>query len=161
MSSWEIEKEKPDHSKLAKFVGLLHKADSIGVLSEKNLVELQKNVVDPRFIASSYRNFQNYIGEEPSIGQLLLHYIPPKPEDVSFFMQNLIHAFELMERVKIHPVIAAAVLSFGFVYIHPFEDGNGRIHRFLIHYALSRLGFTPEGIVFPISCCYCAQSTGI
>ena len=42
-------------------------------------------------------------------------------------------------------------LSFAFVYIHPFQDGNGRIHRFLIHYALASFHFTPEGIVFPIS----------
>lgn len=48
-------------------------------------------------------------------------------------------------------VVSASILSFGFVFIHPFEDGNGRIHRFLIHYALARLKFTPEGIVFPIS----------
>ncbi|GAI85939.1 unnamed protein product [marine sediment metagenome] len=45
----------------------------------------------------------------------------------------------------------ATVLSFGFVFIHPFEDGNGRIHRFLIHYALSKSSFTPENIIFPIS----------
>ncbi|MFC0220163.1 Fic family protein [Pseudochelatococcus lubricantis] len=29
---------------------------------------------------------------------------------------------------------AAAVLAFGFVYIHPFEDGNGRLHRYLIRH---------------------------
>ena len=29
------------------------------------------------------------------------------------------------------PIVAAAVLAFGFVYVHPFEDGNGRIHRYL------------------------------
>jgi Fic family protein len=31
------------------------------------------------------------------------------------------------------------------------EDGNGRIHRFLIHNILARRGFTPEGVMFPIS----------
>jgi Fic family protein len=35
--------------------------------------------------------------------------------------------------------------------MHPFGDGNGRIHRFLIHNILARHGFTPEGIIFPIS----------
>jgi Fic family protein len=48
-------------------------------------------------------------------------------------------------------VVAAALVAFGFVFIHPFEDGNGRIHRFLIHQVLSAEGFTPEGVVFPVS----------
>lgn len=34
---------------------------------------------------------------------------------------------------------------------HPFEDGNGRIHRFLLHNILARRGFTPEGVMFPVS----------
>jgi hypothetical protein len=49
------------------------------------------------------------------------------------------------------PVIAAAIVAFGFVYIHPFEDGNGRIHRYLIHHVLSERGFNPAGVVFPVS----------
>ena len=49
------------------------------------------------------------------------------------------------------PIIAAAALAFGFVYIHPFEDGNGRIHRYLIHHVLAKHGFSPPGAVFPIS----------
>lgn len=151
MSSWEIEREKPDNAKLAKFVGLLHKADSIGKLSEEVLVALQKNIVDPRFALNFYRDFQNYVGEEPGMGQLLLHYISPRPENVRELMKNLIDSFEIVEKSGIDSIIAAAILSFVFVYIHPFEDGNGRIHRFLIHYALSCLKFTPEGIVFPIS----------
>jgi hypothetical protein len=48
-------------------------------------------------------------------------------------------------------VIAAAILSFGFVNIHPFEDGNGRVHRYLIHHVLARRGFNPPGIHFPVS----------
>lgn len=151
MSSWEIEREKPNHAKLAKFVGILHQADSIGALSEHMLVELQKSIVDLRFALNAYRDFQNYVGEEPEMDQLILHYIAPRPDDVHDLMQNLIDSFDRMERSQINPIIAAAILSFGFVFIHPFDDGNGRIHRFLIHYALARLRFTPEGIVFPIS----------
>jgi hypothetical protein len=48
-------------------------------------------------------------------------------------------------------VIAAAVLAFGFVYVHPFEDGNGRIHRYLIHHVLAQRGFNPAGVLFPVS----------
>ena len=48
-------------------------------------------------------------------------------------------------------MIAAAVLAFGFVYVHPFEDGNGRIHRYLIHHVLAQRGFNPAGVVFPVS----------
>ena len=36
------------------------------------------------------------------------------------------------------------------LFSHPFEDGNGRIHSFLIHNVLSRSGFTPEGVMFPL-----------
>jgi Fic family protein len=36
-----------------------------------------------------------------------------------------------------------------FVYIHPFDDGNGRLHRYLIHHVLSRTRFTPAGLVLP------------
>jgi hypothetical protein len=35
--------------------------------------------------------------------------------------------------------------------MHPFDDGNGRIHRFLIHNILAIRRFTPEGLIFPIS----------
>lgn len=48
-------------------------------------------------------------------------------------------------------IVLAAALSFGFVFIHPFQDGNGRLHRLLIHYVLARTGFTPQGLIFPVS----------
>src|SRR3546814_20498167 len=49
------------------------------------------------------------------------------------------------------PVAAAAVLAFGFVYIHPYVDGNGRLHRWLFHHVLASAGFNPPGMVFQIS----------
>jgi hypothetical protein len=56
-----------------------------------------------------------------------------------------------MEEGGVHPVVHAAAIAYGFVFLHPFEDGNGRIHRFLIHNILARRGFTSEGIMFPVS----------
>jgi len=60
-------------------------------------------------------------------------------------------AFEKAGGQELDPVVAAACLAFGFVYIHPFEDGNGRLHRYLIHHVLAERGFSPRGIVFPVS----------
>ena len=51
----------------------------------------------------------------------------------------------------VDPVVAAAVSSFAFVFIHPFEDGNGRIHRFLIHHVLAKGSYGPAKVVFPVS----------
>jgi len=48
-------------------------------------------------------------------------------------------------------VVAAASAAFGFVFLHPFDDGNGRIHRFLVHHILTKLGFTPPRVLFPVS----------
>jgi len=66
-------------------------------------------------------------------------------------MDGLIAAHERMDTGGVSAVIQAAAITYGFVFLHPFEDGNGRIHRFLIHNILARRGFTPEGIMFPIS----------
>ena len=60
-------------------------------------------------------------------------------------------AFDRGPAQALDPVLAAAVLAFGFVYAHPFEDGNGRIHRYLIHHILAERGFNPPGVVFPVS----------
>ena len=50
-----------------------------------------------------------------------------------------------------NPVITAAVLSFFFVFLHPFGDGNGRLHRYLLHHILAQRRFGPEGVIFPVS----------
>lgn len=51
----------------------------------------------------------------------------------------------------LNPIVRAALIAFGFVFVHPFEDRNGRIHRFLIHDFLTRGGLLPEGMILPVS----------
>ena len=50
-----------------------------------------------------------------------------------------------------NPLVHAAGLAFGFVYVHPLADGNGRLHRYLINHALAEDKFSPDGIVLPVS----------
>ena len=56
-----------------------------------------------------------------------------------------------IEESSVDPVVAAAIVAFAFVFIHPFEDGNGRIHRFLMHQILAKRGYSPDGVIFPVS----------
>ncbi len=151
-SSFEVEREKPSPSRAQRFADLLREAEGGIALSEDRLVQLQNAVVDPRFAEFSYRTKQNWIGKDLRYRQQV-DFVPPRPEDVRDLMDgltafsNALHA----SPENLDPVMAAAMLAFGFVFIHPFMDGNGRLHRFLIHDVLSSGGFTPKGIVLPVS----------
>lgn len=151
LSSYKIEHEEPSRDRVHKFVHLLQKAPTIQYLTKKNLIDLQNAIVDPRFIDVDYRFNQNYVGENINPYFQKIHYISPKPESVESLMKGLLEILENLDNIASHPVIMAASIAFGFVFIHPFEDGNGRLHRFLIHYVLSKLKFTPKNIIFPIS----------
>ena len=151
-SSYEIEHEKPSPDRMERFIALLEKAGrepESKVLDESNLTFLQNTIVDPRFAASGFRDFQNYIGQSLPDFTELIHYICPPPVYLSSVMKGLKESNEKSEGAS--SVIRATILSFGFVFHHPFEDGNGRIHRFLIHDTLVRDGTVPEGLIIPVS----------
>lgn len=148
-SSFLIEREEAGGDRLERFVHLLRGSRSWPFGNKVDFVRIQNTIVDPRFANSDYRKTQNYIGQSLRGGEMV-HYIPPSPEHVESMMDGMIRSMERM-RSTVHPVIAAAVVSFGFVFIHPFDDGNGRLHRFLIHQILSREGFTPDEAIFPVS----------
>jgi hypothetical protein len=150
-SSFAIEREEPTPDRTTRFVRLLAQAHRDIWCEKKRLVALQHAIVDPRFQEHDYRVNQNYVGESVSLGQERVHYVCPKPEQVAPLMAGLIVADTSLRESEIHPVIHAAAIGYGFVYIHPFEDGNGRIHRFLIHNILATRGFTPPGIMVPVS----------
>ena len=150
-SSFEIEGATPDQRRGARFVELLKLADDREFFNKPSLLELQKTTVDERFANSDFRDSQNYLGQTVSYGNEIVHFVAPQQKDVPDLMEGMFYAYDRMMTSELHPVIIAAAISFGFVFVHPFDDGNGRIHRFLIHNILAKAGFTPPGLIFPVS----------
>lgn len=152
-SSYEIEKEKPSADRMEKFVALLMKAGTETtekMLDRQHLVQLQNAIVDPRFAAKDFRDFQNYVGELLPNYQDLIHYICPPPAILHSLMEGLKETSQKTYGAT-EPEVRAAILAFAFVFIHPFEDGNGRLHRFLIHDVLVHDGVVPGGLIIPVS----------
>jgi hypothetical protein len=150
-SSFAIEGETPSSGREERFASALHAIPSIMHNSKEDIVALQRQIVDARYAATDWRDFQNFVGETTRGFGEHVHFICPRPQDVTRLMDGWMELTQRLIEAPLDPVIAAAVSAFAFVFVHPFEDGNGRIHRFMIHYVLAKGGFGPPGIVFPIS----------
>ncbi|SMC79493.1 Fic family protein [Pedobacter nyackensis] len=151
-SSYEIESEKPSPERVDRFIAILYQAGTASgaeVLGERGLTALQNAIVDPRYAQPGFRDFQNFIGQTSYRMEEIYHYICPPPDMVQSMMVGLIDVEE--KTVGEPAVVRAAIIAFGFVFIHPFEDGNGRIHRFLIHDMLTRDGLAEHGLIIPVS----------
>jgi Fic family protein len=150
-SSYAIEGESPSADRAERFVAALSAAADFDGLDDQSYVRLQNAIVDPRYAEADWRSVQNFVGQTRRDFTEHVHYVCPKPADVRPLMQGWMDALRRLYQSPLDAVCAAAAASFGFVFIHPFEDGNGRIHRFLIHHVLARRGFTPQGLLFPVS----------
>ena len=150
-SSFEIEQVKPSSSRIEKFIALLKEAQKDDFCTKEKLILLQNRIVDSRFKDTNYRTTQNYVGESITYTQEKIHYISPKPEALRNLMKGLIDTHWELKNNPNLAVVHATIIAYGFVYLHPFEDGNGRIHRFLLHNILANEEFTPENIIFPLS----------
>ena len=150
-SSFEIEHIKPNSTRTERFVALLQMAEREDFCEKTKLIDLQNRIVDPRFSESDYRTNQNYVGETVTWQKEKVHFACPKPGDLPDLMEGLVASHKRMDEGGVSAVVHSAAVAYGFVFLHPFEDGNGRIHRFLIHNVLARRGFTPRGIMFPVS----------
>lgn len=151
-TSYAIERETPSQQRTERFMALLAQAGNDEFLSEEALVRLQNAIVDPRYSATKWRTIQNYVGQTLAPGMEEVHLVPPKPEDLGSLMGDWLNLSRRLSRgIAVPPIAAAAMVAWLFVYFHPFEDGNGRIHRFLIHHVLARRKFGPEGMILPVS----------
>jgi hypothetical protein len=108
-------------------------------------------IEETRFTRAGLRPDGVFLGERDHQGDPLPEFIGARPDDLQTLMQGLISANERMSEMGLDTLLQAAATAFGFVYIHPLQDGSGRLHRCLIHHVLAERKFTPPGMVFPVS----------
>lgn len=150
-SSFAIEGEAPPQDRIQRWGQVIGEAGRRPI-DEGELERLQRIVIgDARFVHLGLRTEGGFVGEHDRVsGTPIPDHISARPEDLAALVGGLT-TFDRGAALSLDPVLAAAILAFGFVYIHPFEDGNGRLHRYLIHHVLAERGFNPQGLVFPVS----------
>lgn len=151
-ASYTIEGETPPHSRIERWGRIIGEAGK-RKLSISELEYLQKLVIaDNRFIEPGLRTEGGFVGEhDRTTGMPMPEHISARAEDLNILLSGLIETYEHLEKSDFDAVLMATIIAFGFVFIHPFEDGNGRIHRYLFHHVLAEKGFIPKGLVFPVS----------
>jgi Fic family protein len=90
---------------------------------------------------TDYRDGQNVI----RAGKLIV-YIPPKAEDVSKLMVDLVAWINESIRAQLPVPIVAGLAHYQFATIHPYFDGNGRTARLLVTLILHKYGYGLKGI---------------
>lgn len=153
-ASYVIEGERPPQNRIQRWGQAIGEAGQAPLTGDQ-LLRLQRLVIDdPRFTRMGWRREGGFVGgRDRRTNAPLPDHISARAQDLPRLLEGVMAYAERSERPNgaLDPVVAAAAVAFGFVFIHPFEDGNGRIHRWLVHHVLGRRGFNPPGVVFPVS----------
>ncbi len=150
LASFAIEHEGQQLDRVRRFAAVMerHCGRHPEPLSEGALGELQAQILGPLATRYGVRRSPVFVGERDGMTEVV-HYIAPHWEDVGRLLAGLRVFAERTTGGS--ALVRAAVLSFGFVYIHPMSDGNGRISRFLINDVLRRDKAVPAPFVLPVS----------
>lgn len=151
-ASFTIEGENPTNNRAVRWGRAIGQAGS-KPLDKEELLRLQQIVIEnSRFLKMGFRDEGGFVGEHDRItGEPIPEHISAKWQDLDLLIDGLIATCKSIENTGFNAVLAAAKIAFGFVFIHPFVDGNGRIHRYLIHHILAKMQFAQQGIIFPVS----------
>ena len=150
-ASFNIEGENPPRDRLERW-GEAVLETGRAPLTLDEILRLQGVLAEnDRFLRPGLRERGVFLGERARDGAPVPEFVGARPQDLGGLIDGLLDANRRMQEAGIDPVLQAAATAFGFVYVHPFQDGNGRIHRCLIHHVLAERGFTPGGLVLPVS----------
>ncbi|GAI32157.1 unnamed protein product, partial [marine sediment metagenome] len=103
-------------------------------ISEGDVIKIHKILVKDLDIQTGYKKFPNVL-----VGKKV--QLTP-PEKVKFEMEKLIKWYNENKK-RFHPLKLAALFHGKFEQIHAFEDGNGRVGRFLINIILVNNKYPP------------------
>ena len=95
---------------------------SIDSTSEKDLLHAHKLMMQD-LITGNGKYRKDGVGIFD--GAEVVHVAPPA-ERVPVLMSDL---FDWLKNAEVHPLIKSCVFHYEFEFIHPFQDGNGRIGR--------------------------------
>lgn len=151
-ASYAIEGETPPENRAERWGKAIGQAGQKD-LNKDELLRLQEIVIeDRRFVNMGWRKEGGFIGvHNRTNSKPVPDHISAKWQDIPQLIEGLLKANKLLIDSKYDPILAASLISFGFVFIHPFSDGNGRVHRYIIHHVLARKDFSPKGLIFPVS----------
>lgn len=151
-ASFTIEGENPGNTRAMRWGKAIGQAGS-KPLSKEELIRLQQIIIkDSRFTAMGFRKEGGFVGEhDRTSGEPIPDHVSAKWQDVEPLTESLIATSEVLENAGFDPVLTAAEIAFGLVFIHPFADGNGRLHRYIIHHILAKMNFARQGVIFPVS----------
>lgn len=116
---------------------------------EEQLLAIHRRLManDPRRqIAGQLRTSQNWIGGN-DYTPCGADFVPPPTEELPRLLADL---YDAINSDALPPLVQAALVHAQFETIHPFDDGNGRTGRALIHVILRRRKVAPD-YVPPIS----------
>ncbi|MDO9436290.1 Fic family protein [Hydrogenophaga sp.] len=149
-ASFQIEHEADETDRIKRFARVMaeHSGELEEPLATDSLALLQRGILGDDALRLGVRQSPVFIGQA-TLREDIVHYIGPHFSQLPAMLEGL-RVFEKSTRGK-EALARAAVLAFGFVYVHPMSDGNGRIHRFLISDTLQRDNAIPPGVIVPIS----------
>ena len=151
-ASFTIEGEKPRSNRAARWGNAIGQA-GINPLTIDELNRLQQLVIEnDRFTKMGIRKQEGFVGDrDRETGEPIPDHISAKHEDLESLLSGLLSTNEILIQSSLDPVLAATIIAFGFVFIHPFVDGNGRLHRYIIHHILAKMQYSEQGMIFPVS----------
>ena len=126
-------------------------SNSSRAITIEDLLDLH-HTVEPS-LERGIRTVQNFVGGT-GWSPLRADFVPPPETEVQRLLENLV---SFLNATDGNPVIRAAIAHAQFETIHPFEDGNGRTGRALIHAVLKRSGILQKTLV-PISTVFSAAT---
>src|SRR5690606_28837646 len=121
-ASYAIEGERPPQNRAQRWGRAIGQAGQKPI-SKEELLRLQHIVIDnPRFITMGYRKHEGFVGEhDRRYGTPIPDHISARWKDIERLTNGLIVTGNKLEQeVEFDAVLAAAMIAFGFVFIHPF-----------------------------------------
>ena len=92
--------------------------------------------------AGKYKDTQNYIQEADGEGGFRTIFVSAAPEEVVPLLDNLVYQFnECAKDESVNKLVLTAAFMLDFMCIHPYNHGNGRVSRLLLHFLLKKFGY--------------------